>query len=121
MAQKNERLPAARMIALVHPDLAPGFRLAGVETDPVRTAAQMRQAAERLLIDREKGREKEIVLLDESLFRQLPETLRRRMEESTMPLFLPIPTRPSREASATETRLAEVIRRAIGYQVKIRR
>lgn len=118
MPQGKERTSVARVIALVGPALAPGFRLAGIEANPVQTAAQMERAAERLLIDREKG----IVLLDGSLFQQLPETLRRKVEESTAPHFLPIPTgQPSRDASAPETHLAGVIRRAIGYQVKIRR
>lgn len=118
MAQGKERPSAARVIALVGPLLSPGFRLAGVETNRVGSAAEMERAAERLLIDREKG----VVLLDRSLFQQLPERLQRRMEESTAPHFLPIPTgRPSREGSAAETDLARLIRRAIGYQVKIRR
>lgn len=118
MAQKKGRPPDARVIALVDPAMAPGFRLAGVEANPVQTAEQMERVAERLLIDREKG----VVLLDRSLFQQLPEMLRNRMEESTAPHFLPMPTgRPSREASATETDLTRLIRRAIGYQVKIRR
>lgn len=118
VAQSKERPPVARVIALVGPLLSPGFRLAGVKTNRIQSAAEMERAAERLLIDREKG----IVLLDRSLFQQLPEMLQRRMAESTAPHFLPIPTGgPSREESATETDLARLIRRAIGYQVKIRR
>lgn len=108
----------AKVVAIVDEDTAAGFRLAGVEVREANSPEEMRRGVEAVLADREAG----IVVLDEALFRRLPERLGKKLEESAAPIFIPIPTiRLWREAIKPEEYVARLIRRAIGYQIKIRR
>jgi len=106
------------IVALVDEETALGFRLAGVGARPTDTPEELRRWAESLLVDREVR----LVLLDESLFRQLPDRLRRKLEDSRSPVFVPIPVlRLPKGAVKPEDYVAWLMRRAIGYHIKIRR
>jgi vacuolar-type H+-ATPase subunit F/Vma7 len=106
------------IVALVDGETALGFKLAGVGARPTETPEELGRSAESLLVDREVR----LVLLDESLYRQLPERLRRRLDESRSPVFIPIPVyRPPKGAVKPEDYVALLMRRAIGYHIKIRR
>ena len=108
----------ARVLALLDDDASLGFRLTGVETKPVRTAEDLAREAEAAAADPEIR----IVILDEALFRRLPERLEKKLEESTAPIYVPIPTvRLRRGEVRPEEYVARLIRRAIGYQIKIKR
>ena len=108
----------ARMIALVDRETGLGFRLAGMEARTTETVDEMKRSVEALLA--EGGAD--VALLDESLFHQAPEPLKRRIEESVAPIFVLVPTfRLRRERVTPEEYVARLIRRAIGYQIKIRR
>jgi V/A-type H+-transporting ATPase subunit F len=107
-----------RILALVDEETAAGFRLAGIEARPADTPEAMSRGVQSAMEDRETR----LVILDEALFRKLPERLVRRLEESGSPIFFPIPTiRLWRGAAKPEEYVARLIRRAIGYQIKIRR
>jgi len=106
------------IVALVDEETALGFRLAGVGARPAETPEELQRLSESLRID-PKVR---LVLLDESLFRQLPERIQRKLEDSRSPVFIPIPVfRISKGALKPEEYVARLMRRAIGYQIKIRR
>lgn len=107
-----------RIVALVDEEMALGFKLAGVEVRKADTLEEMKRGVQAAMTDREVR----IVILDEALFRQLPERLEKKLEESTAPIFVPIPTiKLWRGAARPEEYVARLIRRAIGYQIKIRR
>jgi vacuolar-type H+-ATPase subunit F/Vma7 len=106
------------IVALVDGDMALGFRLAGIGGKAAETPEELQRSSESLLADPEVR----LVLVDESLFRQLPERLQRKLADSRSPVFVPIPAfRPSEGALKPEEYVARLMRRAIGYQIKIRR
>lgn len=106
------------VIALVDEETGLGFRLAGIAAHAVDTPEALAGRAASLLDDPEAR----IVLVDEALFRQLPETLLRRLESHEAPVFVPVPVfRGRRGAAASEDYIARLMRRAIGYQIRIRR
>jgi vacuolar-type H+-ATPase subunit F/Vma7 len=106
------------VVALVDEETGLGFRLAGIATRDVDTPGELAEAAGALLSDADAR----IVLVDETLFRQLPEPLQRRFEANEAPVFVPVPIfRGRRGAAPPEEYIARLMRRAIGYQIRIRR
>jgi vacuolar-type H+-ATPase subunit F/Vma7 len=106
------------IIALVDEEMVPGFRLAGVSARPTGSPEALRRSSESLLSDPGVR----LVLVDESLFRQLPERFRRKLEDSRSPVFIPIPAfRISEGAMKPEEYIARLMQRATGYHIKIRR
>ncbi len=93
-----------------------GFRLAGAPVEEVEEA----DAAERvgaLLADPRLG----VLALEEELLGRLPQPLLTRIERDGVPVLLPFALpRRWREARRGEEYVAALIRRAIGYHIKIR-
>lgn len=108
----------ARLVVITDPDTALGFRLTGVEVTEV---AGVEEATERLLALL-KARESGVVIYNEEYHRALPEKSRAALEESITPVFFAVPVaRAGRLGEPREEYLARLLRRAIGYQLKIRR
>jgi V/A-type H+-transporting ATPase subunit F len=108
----------ARVIAVTDPETAMGFRLAGIETLLVQQAEE----APRLLSELVDKKESGVVIFNEDYLKAIPEKLQKRMEDSLKPIFVPIPHIQSwREGEKKEEYLARLLRRVIGYQVKISR
>lgn len=106
------------MVALVGEEAALGFRLAGIGAGIAETPEELQRSAESLLA--EPG--VRLALLDETLFQQLPERVRKKLENSRSPVFIPVPaSRIARGGMKPEEYVARLMRRAIGYQIKIRR
>lgn len=108
----------ARLTVITDPDTTLGFRLAGIEVTEVTDADE---AAERLLALL-RAKETGIVLYNEEYRSALPEPYQAAMEESLTPIFFAIPVaRTGRISERREEYLARLLRRTIGYQVKIKR
>ncbi len=108
----------AKLVAITDPDTALGFRLAGIEAVEVANAED---AAERLLAAL-KAREPGVVIYNEEYQAALPEKSRAVLDESITPVFFAIPVaRAGMAGEAREVYLARLLRRAIGYQLKIKR
>lgn len=108
----------SNVVALVDEETARGFRMSGIGTRTTDTPEELVAWANALRSDPEVR----LVLMDESLFRQLPERVKGRLEDSRAPLFIPIPVLDlSKGAVKPEEYVARLMRRAIGYQIKIRR
>lgn len=108
----------ARLVAITDPDTALGFRLAGIEAVEVANAED---AAERLLAAL-KAREPGVVIYNEEYQAALPEKSRDMLDESITPVFFTIPVaRAGMTGEAREVYLARLLRRAIGYQLKLKR
>jgi V/A-type H+-transporting ATPase subunit F len=108
----------ARVVALTDPDTALGFRLAGIETLVLKQGEEIVPYLEELLEQKQTG----VVILNEDHLKAVPERLQRRMETSLKPVFVSIPhVRSWREGEKTEEYLIRLLRRVIGYQIKIRR
>jgi len=92
--------------------------LAGVEATEVTDRGE---AAERL-IALLRAREAGIVIYNEEYLSAVPERNRTAMEESLTPIFFAIPVaRAAPLGAPREEYLARLLRRAIGYQLKIKR
>ncbi len=108
----------AHLIVVTDPDTALGFRLAGVHVSEVDSEEA---AAEQLLSLLRSGKAG-IVIYNEAYRERLPEKALNEMEESVSPVFYPIPvSRTKHEGDMREQYLARLLRRAIGYQLKLKR
>lgn len=110
--------PMARLIVITDPDTALGFRLAGVEATEV---SAKEEAAERLLTCL-RGKEPCIVIYNDEYRTGLSEKSQVELEESVSPVFYAIPISQARSGGESrEHYLARLLRRAIGYQLKLKR
>lgn len=108
----------ARLVAITDPDTALGFRLAGVE---VIEAADAQQAAGRLL-GLHKARNAGVVIYNEEYRRGLSDREQAALDESVVPIFFSVPvTRARQTGGARAEYLVRLLRRSIGYQLKIKR
>lgn len=108
----------SHVIAVMDRETGLGYRLAGVDVREAATPEEMGRQAEALAGD--PGAR--LVILDEEMFRGLPRGLQRRLEENRSPVFVPVPSLPVRRgALRPEEYVARLMRRAVGYQVRIRR
>ncbi len=98
------------------PALAPGFALAGVPPVPLG----LDEAIEPLLADFARHPEIGVVLLQEEIYRALPDDLRARLARSAHPVVVPFPGPAWEAAASAEERVIELLRRAIGYRVRLR-
>ncbi len=99
----------------VRPGDGLGFRLAGVTVEEVARGAEP-AAFRRLLSDPHAG----VVAVEEELLAAAPERLVRRAREKGLPVILPfaLPRRVGEEGRG-RAYVAALIRRAIGYGVKL--
>ena len=108
----------AWVAVLTDPDTAMGFRLAGVETFSAKDGEEVRRLVEVFFERRDPG----VVVYNEDFLPFLAEKLQKRIEESLQPVFIPVPHIQSwREGEKGEEYLARLLRRVIGYQIKIKR
>ncbi len=97
---------------------ADGFRLAGVRVAVADSPAEAEEHLAAILREGQCG----LLLIGERLAGGLSEALLRRVERAGLPLVIPLPleTAWSGEERSLEY-LLELIRRSIGYQMRIRR
>ncbi len=99
-------------------DTGLGFRLAGVDVFSASSYLESEMFIERLLKDREYG----LVAYSEEYTESLPESLRIKMEESTLPVFIAIPSVKSWKAVEREEEyVARILHRALGFYIKIKK
>ncbi len=123
----------ARILALADEECALGFRLSGIDAEVVASPEELQERLLRLqqaVKPRGAGapalygeRNAGIVLFDQEHLGSLPERLQRWVDESNDPILVPIPMLSvgPRRPSGREEYIARLLRRVIGYQVKIRR
>lgn len=97
------------------PETAPGFELAGLRADAVRDVHAARERLDTLALDPEVG----VVLVDDRLHRELPAELLQRLQRKSRPLVIAFPSPRGDEPGRAEEALLEVLRRAIGYRVRL--
>lgn len=106
----------SRLRVLCRPGVSDGFALAGIRALAAGDAGEASVELSRLLEQPEIG----VVLVEEGLYKGLPAALREALERRTEPVVVPFPA-PGREARpSAEVELVEILRRAIGYRVRLR-
>ena len=104
-----------RLIVLTTPALEPGYRLAGVATRTIGSAADAAEQLDELL---EGGGEGDDVAVHEPFFRELAAPLRRRIDSLVSPLGVAL--RGGEGAHAEAERRAQHLRilwEAVGYEI----
>jgi len=107
-----------KLIVLTDPDNADGFRLAGVDVDVVESEDQVRERLNRLLDDESSG----IIAVNEHLMAMIDERTQKKIDSIYRPLVVSLPLR-EKLAIGDDHRayLARLIRRAIGFDITLRR
>lgn len=107
----------ARLVVIAGPDACLGFNSAGVETREV-DGAEPGEVLSEVFSDEKYG----IVIVDDGLLGRAPANLMARVEKRGYPIVVPV-TIPDRweEEPEGESPVVRLIRRAIGYQIKIRK
>lgn len=103
-----------KVVFITPEDAQYGFRLAGVR-QIVTSVEEAETVLSEVLSDKETG----IVVLDERLSRNIDMEKLRSVEERWFGLFLILPA-PEKPVTGVEDYAIEMIRRAIGYHVRIR-
>jgi vacuolar-type H+-ATPase subunit F/Vma7 len=107
---------SATLRVVCGPELAPGFALAGILADTLSEAAAAEVGLSELV-----GRDAAgVVLLQEQLYDALAPDVRARLDRSSTPVVVPFPGPAWVERPSAEERVVELLRRAIGYRVKLR-
>lgn len=102
---------------MTYPDTSTGFQLAGIEVRKVKED----QDISSLLQDIIEGGEYGLLAVEERLLEKVPENILKRIRKKGIPVIVPIDTPRSWHGEAErETYILRLIRRAIGYQVKIK-
>jgi vacuolar-type H+-ATPase subunit F/Vma7 len=101
---------------LCRPATAAGFALAGLVADTADEDATVETALRALLLRPELG----VVLLEESLYTALAPEVRTSVDRVAQPVVVPFPGPAWRAAPSAEEQVVELLRRAIGYRVRLR-
>lgn len=105
----------SRLVVLTTPDLAPGYRLAGAAVSPV---ASCEEAASELLSLVDGRGEGGVIAIHEPFHAALDRDLRRRFDETTEPLVVPLPAgEPGVGDEGRRDRLMKMLWQAVGYEI----
>lgn len=107
-----------KLIVLTDSDNADGFRLAGVDVVVVDNHDQVRERLNRLLDDESAG----IIAVNEKMMAAIDNRTQRRIDSIYRPLVISLPIREQLEIGEDhKAYLARLIRRAIGFDITLRR
>jgi vacuolar-type H+-ATPase subunit F/Vma7 len=98
------------------PAVSDGFGLAGVRCVPAGDGTETAAIVRRLADEGSIG----VLLVEDVLYRALPEALRERLDRRSPPIVIPFPGPVGEERPTAEAELVELLRRAIGYRVRLR-
>ena len=101
---------------LCRPAVCDGFALAGVRAVPVADGQEAAAALRRLL----ERSDLAVLLVEDALYRGLPEELREALARRATPIVVPFPGPAREERLSAEAELVELLRRSIGYRVRLR-
>jgi V/A-type H+-transporting ATPase subunit F len=95
-----------------------GFQCAGVETMEVAEDDDVTSTLQSLQTEGDYG----IVILEEHLMERISEAVMRRIRKKGLPIIVPVAIpRQWEEREDVESPVMRLIRKAIGYQIKIKR
>lgn len=100
---------------ICRPATAPGFGLVGLPAWAIDDSADPGATVIALLGRGDVG----VMLVEESIYDALPPELRLRLDRSPVPVVVPFPGPVWAGGRTAEERIVELLRRAIGYRVKL--
>ena len=106
-----------RLIVLTKPGLGTGFALSSA---PVYEEAGGPDAEARLRgLMADPNLAPAVLVIDESLYAELSEEFRRELERRSIPVVIQVPGPDWTAASKAHEYIVEILRRAIGYRVRL--
>lgn len=106
------------VMVITDSDTADGFRLAGVEVHEADTPEQTRKALAGLVDDDSAG----IIAVNEHMMSGIDERLQKKIDTIYRPIVVSLPIREKLEVGEDHRAyLARLIRRAIGFDITLRR
>ena len=104
-----------QLMVITSPGLSAGFALAGV---PVFEASDGADAARQIghLVDEMNAG---VIIMDEPLYEDLPEEIKRDLRKSAHPVVIPVPGPDWTTETTAHEYIVEILWRAIGYRVKL--
>ena len=99
------------------PEIATGFALAGLRPVEFASDDEGRDRLQELLAETGVG----VVLVEAGLYDRLPDEMRRQFGRRPLPMIVPFPE-PTwvEKPDAAEAYIVELLRRVIGYRVRLR-
>lgn len=108
----------SKLLVITYPDTSLGFRLAGVETKEIKEDEDITA----ILNDIIKAEDYGLLVIEEKFLEKADEGVLKKIRKTGIPVIVPIDTPKSLQTEAEmESYVSRLIRRAIGYQVKIKR
>ena len=104
-----------RLVVIAGPGLSTGFSLAGVRVLEATYANHAAERLEKLVQDQHAG----VVIIEESLHRDLPDETSRALRRVPFPVVIPVPGPKWTAESSAHEYIVEILRRAIGYRVRL--
>ncbi|MDH3727458.1 MAG: V-type ATP synthase subunit F [Myxococcales bacterium] len=104
-----------RLAVITTPQSSTGFALAGVSVFPEADGMSAARRIELLISKSKTG----VVMIEEALYRDLPEDLKRMMRHKAIPVIIPIPGPSWGAESTAHDYIVDILRRAIGYRVRL--
>ncbi len=107
-----------KVVVLTDPDTADGFRLAGVDVVAAEGVEEARRALNRLIDDDTSG----ILAVNEAFMAGIDERTQQKINATYRPIVVSLPIREKlRSEEDHRAYLARLIRRAIGFDITLRR
>lgn len=107
-----------KLLIITYPGTSLGFNLAGIEVKEVKENEDVTAILNDIIKTGDYG----LIAIEEGLLLKVDEGILKRIRKTGIPVIVPINTPKSWHGEAeTESYITRLIRRAIGYQVKIKR
>ena len=104
-----------KVAVITSPSSSVGFALAGVRVYEATDGLDAARLIDQVVEDVDAG----VVMLDEPLYNDLPDEVRRELERSARPIVIPVPGPDWETVTGAEEYIVEILRRAIGYRVRL--
>jgi vacuolar-type H+-ATPase subunit F/Vma7 len=108
-------MKAERLAVITSPGLSAGFALAGVTVFEATDSIDIVKLIHQLVNDLNAG----VILVEETLYRDLADEVRRGLQRSIFPVVIPVPGPDWTAESTAHEYIMEILRRAIGYRVRL--
>ena len=104
-----------RMLVIARPQVGAGFHLAGATVVAEPDGAGAAERLQQLQSDVDVG----VVLVEDTLYRDLPEEFARTLRQWVSPIVVPIPGPSWSAESGAADYIVQILQRAIGYRVRL--
>ncbi len=104
-----------QLVVIASPGLSAGFSLAGVHVFQAANGEDAAREIGRVASEADAG----VIIIEEPLYDDIPEELRRAFARSPLPVVIPVPGPDWTAESNAHDYIVEILRRAIGYRVRL--